>query len=98
MIAIDDQDTAKESARYLKGARITFPVVLTGPRFRTDPKTGQSDFAGPAMPDYASLFPYGVRECPTNILIDTATGKVVYRATEWDEAGLRKALKALGVE
>lgn len=97
MIAVDDQDTAKESATYLKRAGLTFPVVLTGPRFRTDPKTGETDYQGPMMPDYASLAPYGIRECPTNILIDTKTGKVVYVASGWDEAGLRKALADLGV-
>lgn len=97
VIAIDDQDTASQSAAYLKGAKLSFPVVLTGPRFKVDPTTGQTDYQGPSLPDYASLAPYGVRECPTNILIDTATGKVVYRATEWDETELRKALNKLGV-
>jgi len=98
VIAIDDQDSAEASAAYLKGAGLTFPVVLTGPRFRTDPATGQPDYGGPMMADYASLAPYGVRECPTNILIDSQTGKVLYRATEWNEKALREALAKIGVQ
>ncbi|RYG23575.1 TlpA family protein disulfide reductase [bacterium] len=97
VIAIDDQDTAAESAKYLKGAGLTFPVVLTGPRFRTDPKTGQPDYQGAMMPDYASLAPYGIRSCPTNVLIDSQTGKVVYLSQAWDEKALEEALAKLGV-
>lgn len=40
---------------------------------------------------------YFVEMFPTNYLIDT-TGKVVYRRVGWDEAGIRAALKKLGVE
>lgn len=97
MIAVDDQDTAKESSTYLKRAGLTFPVVLTGPRFPTDPKTGEVNYEGATMPDYASLAPYGIRECPTNVLIDSKTGKVVYVVSGWNEAGLREALAALGI-
>ncbi len=97
VIAIDDQDAADPSAKYLKAAGLTFPVVLTGPRFHTDPKTGQVDYRGPMMPDYASLAPYGVRSCPTNVLIDSESGKVVYVSQAWDEKALEKALSKLGV-
>lgn len=97
VIGIDDQDTADLSAKYLKGAGVTFPLVLTGPRFHTDPKTGEIDYRGPMMPDYASLAPYGVHSCPTNVLIDAESGKVVYVSQEWDEKGLREALSKMGV-
>lgn len=40
---------------------------------------------------------YGVQAYPTNYLLD-ANGKVLYRATGFDEAGLRAALKKAGVE
>jgi len=98
VIGIDDQDEAELSAKYLKGAGVTFPVVLTGPRFHTDPKTGQTDYRGPMMPDYASLAPYGIHSCPTNVLIDTASGKVVYVSQEWNEKALEDALTELGLQ
>jgi hypothetical protein len=40
---------------------------------------------------------YRVKIFPTHFLIDP-TGRVVYRHVGWDEAGLREALKGLGVE
>ena len=97
VIGIDDQDTAEISAKYLKGAGLKFPVVLTGPRFHTDPKTGETDYRGPMMPDYASLAPYGVHSCPTNVLVDSASGKVVYVSQGWNEKELVEALSRLGV-
>jgi thiol-disulfide isomerase/thioredoxin len=96
MLAIDDQDTPGHSAKYMKDAHLEFITVLTGPRFPTDPKTGQTNYRGSA-PDYASLAPYGVRECPTNILIG-ADGKVAYVSSGWDEKGLREALAKLGIK
>jgi thiol-disulfide isomerase/thioredoxin len=98
VIGIDDQDAAEISAKYLNGAGVTFPVVLTGPRFHTDPKTGATDYRGPMMPDYASLAPYGVHSCPTNVLIDSGSGKVVYVSQEWNEKELVEALSKLGVQ
>jgi len=49
------------------------------------------------LADYASLQPYNVRACPTNILID-ASGKIVYRAAGGNEAALRVALAQLGIK
>lgn len=39
---------------------------------------------------------YAVEACPTNYLIDTK-GKIVYRATGFDEKALRAALGSLGI-
>ena len=49
------------------------------------------------LADCASLQPYNVHACPTNILID-ASGKIVYRAAGWNEAALRVALAQLGIK
>jgi hypothetical protein len=39
---------------------------------------------------------YGVQACPTNYVLDP-TRKVVFRSAGFDEAGIRAALKKLGV-
>jgi hypothetical protein len=39
---------------------------------------------------------YGVSACPTNYVLDQ-TRKVVFRSAGFDEAGIRAALKKLGV-
>ncbi len=96
LLTIDDQDTGNEVAKYLKGAGLNFPTVLSGPMAATDPKTGRVNYAGPKLPDYASLTPFGVHWCPTNILLDSQ-GRVIYVSDRWDEAGLRKALATVGV-
>jgi hypothetical protein len=40
---------------------------------------------------------YVVGVYPTNYLVDHA-GKVVFRSAGWDEAGLRSALRTLGLK
>lgn len=97
LVAIDDQDSGERVARYLRDAKLSFPTVLTGPMYAKDPKTGQPQYGGPKMPDYASLTPYGVHECPTNVLLDENM-KVVYVGLEWNEAELRNKLSELGVK
>ena len=97
VVGIDDQDSAADSLKYWQGAHLTFPTVLTGPRFATDPATGRPARGGPMAADYASLQPYDVHECPTNILID-ATGKIVYRSSGWNEPELRAALASVGIK
>lgn len=97
VLGIDDQDTAADSLKYWTGAKLTFPTVLTGPRYERDPATGRQKYGTAMLADYASLQPYNVHECPTNILID-ASGKIVYRAAGWNEAALRVALAQLGIK
>jgi cytochrome c biogenesis protein CcmG, thiol:disulfide interchange protein DsbE len=97
VLAIDDQDSAASVAKYMKEAGLHFTTVLSGPRAAMDPKTGYPDYRGPKLPDYASLEPFGIHWCPTNVLLDS-NGKVVYEADAWDEVGLRKALESLGVK
>ncbi len=97
VLGIDDQDTAADSLKYWTGAKLTFPTVLTGPRYERDPATGRQKYGTAMLADYASLQPYNVHECPTNILID-ASGKIVYRASGWNEAALRTALTQLGIK
>lgn len=94
LIAIDDQDSADQSAKYLRGAGLIFPVALTGPRFRTD--TNGQPTNSEELPDHASLAPYGIHEFPTNVLVDAKTGKVVYVANGWDEKALREAFDQIG--
>ncbi len=96
VLSVDDQDTAAAVAKYWKGAGLTFKTVLSGPMAAVDPKTGYPNYRGPKLPDYASLVPYGVHECPTNILLN-AQGEVVYVSSGWDEGALRAALADLGV-
>jgi thiol-disulfide isomerase/thioredoxin/outer membrane lipoprotein-sorting protein len=45
----------------------------------------------------ATFAQYGIQAFPTNYLLD-GTGKVVYRSVGFDEAGLKAALKKLGLE
>ncbi|HEY3783171.1 MAG TPA: redoxin family protein [Fimbriimonadaceae bacterium] len=97
LLSVDDQDTAKDVTRYWQGAGLTFRTVLSGPMAAINPKTGYPDYRGPKLPDYASLDPYGVHACPTNVLLNSE-GEVVYVSTGWDEAGLRAALASLGVK
>ncbi len=97
MIAVDDQDTADRVAKYLHDAKLDFPTVLSGPMAAIDPKTGIPNYRGPKLPDYASLTPYGIHECPTNVLLDENM-KVVYVANEWNEKALREKLRELGIE
>lgn len=97
ILSVDDQDTPEAVAKYWKGVGPTFRTVLSGPMAAIDPKTGYPDYRGPKLPDYASLDPYGVHECPTNILLN-AQGEVVYVSTGWDERGLRDALSQLGIK
>jgi len=97
VLGIDDQDTAADSLKYWTGAKLTFPTVLTGPRYERDPATGRQKYGTAMLADYASLQPYNVHACPTNILID-ASGKIVYRAAGWNEAALRVALAQLGIK
>ncbi|HEY3783170.1 MAG TPA: TlpA disulfide reductase family protein [Fimbriimonadaceae bacterium] len=97
VLAIDDQDSAASVAKYMKEAGLHFTTVLSGPMAAINPKTGYPDYRGPKLPDYASLVPFGIHWCPTNILLDS-NGKVVYEADAWDEMGLRNALESLGVK
>jgi len=97
VLSVDDQDSAADVAKYWKGAGLSFRTVLSGPMAAINPKTGYTDYAGPKLPDYASLVPYGIHECPTNILLNS-DGQVVYVSTGWDENALRKALADLDVQ
>jgi thiol-disulfide isomerase/thioredoxin len=97
VLGIDDQDTAADSLKYWTGARLTFPTVLTGPRYERDPATGRQRYGTAMLADYASLQPFDVHECPTNILIDD-TGRIVYRSSGWNETELRAALAKLGLK
>lgn len=47
--------------------------------------------------DYGVFEQYGVQAYPTNYILDSE-GKVVWRKTGFDEAGIRETLKKLGVE
>src|SRR5204863_496537 len=48
--------------------------------------------------DKGSVFAsYGVEACPTNYLLDSK-GRIVYRATGFDENALRAALVSVGVK
>jgi len=97
VLGIDDQDSPADVTKYWTGAGLTFPTVLTGPRFERDPVTGRPKYGTAMLADYASLQPYGVSSAPTNILLD-ADGRIVYRASGWDEAALRAALARLGIQ
>lgn len=41
---------------------------------------------------------YGVKAYPTNYLVDAATGKVLWRAIGFNEAGMRAALAKAGLQ
>ena len=97
LLGIDDQDVPADVTKYWTGAHLTFPTVLSGPRFERDPVTGRQKYGTAMQPDYATLQPYDVHSCPTNILLD-AEGRIVFRSTGWDEAALRTALAKLGIK
>jgi thiol-disulfide isomerase/thioredoxin/outer membrane lipoprotein-sorting protein len=96
VLSVDDQDSAHSVAKYWAGAKLSFRTVLSGPMAAVDPKTGYPDYRGPKLPDYAELVPYGIHECPTNVLLNSE-GVVVYVSNSWDEAGLRHALEQLDI-
>jgi thiol-disulfide isomerase/thioredoxin len=97
LLGIDDQDTPEDVTKYWTGARLTFPTILTGPRYERDPATGRQKYGTTMLADYASLQPYDVHACPTNILIDAA-GRIVFRSSGWNEPELRAALAQLGIK
>jgi len=47
--------------------------------------------------DYTLGKAYGVQAYPTNYLVDPE-GKIVWRSVGFDEAGLKEALKKMGVQ
>ena len=47
--------------------------------------------------DYTLGKAYGVQAYPTNYLVDSE-GKIVWRSVGFDEAGLKDALKKMGVQ
>jgi thiol-disulfide isomerase/thioredoxin len=83
LLSIDVGDKAADVANYLKNAGLEFNVALQGP------------YKGPGA---KQLDPYQVHACPTNILIDCATGKVISRLTGWNEAELRATLAGQGIK
>jgi thiol-disulfide isomerase/thioredoxin len=97
LLGIDDQDTPEDVTKYWTGAHLTFPTILTGPRYERDPASGRQKIGTAMLSDYASLQPYDVHECPTNILID-AEGRIVFRSSGWNESELRAALARLGIK
>jgi len=85
VLGVDDQDTPEDVTKYWGGAHLTFPTILTGPRYERDPATGRQKYGTAMLADYASLQPYNVHECPTNILIN-ADGQIVYRASRLERS------------
>ncbi len=67
------------------------------PALRARSRDRPAKYGTTVLADYASLKPYDVHSCPTNILID-ANGRIVHRSSGWNEAALRAALAQLGIK
>lgn len=82
VIAIDKGDPPEPVAKWARSRGFTFPIAMGGP------------LDGPKGTVFSE---YGINAFPTNYVLDS-NGKVVWRRTGYEVAGLRKALAGLGVK
>jgi len=82
MITVNSGDSKQTITGYWSKEKFTMPVGMGGSQ-------GSST--------YAIFAKFGVQAFPTNYVID-ANGRVAWRSVGFDEAGLRAALKKLGVQ
>ena len=82
LVAINNGDSKEVINKYVDENKWSFKIVMGGER------------GGKSSPVFEQ---YGVQAYPTNYLLDSE-GKVVWRSVGFDEAGLRAAIKKMGLQ